>query len=209
MRQATRAGTALVTARASGLERQLAIEVTPPPGSGGPRERRWSLAPKAGVAGARGGVWSPMLALEGGYRAAVLDGRLALLIEAGAFVRNRTDDVQVGAQAVGVRGRVRYVPLIASARIEQPTGARQLAWAAAGAGVALVESNVSVGSVEARSESAVVPGLRAAIGWGLRAGRATPFAEAGLAWQGDPRLDALRGSLTVLTVSLGCRYAAY
>ena len=77
VRQETRAGTALVTARASGLERQLAIEVMPPPGSGGPPERRWSLAPKAGVAGARGGVWSPMLALEGGYRAAVLDGRLA------------------------------------------------------------------------------------------------------------------------------------
>jgi hypothetical protein len=206
---AKRSGQTVVTVRAAGLEERIAIEVAPRVVAAAPRERLISVAPKLGLAAARGGIGSPMLALEGGYRTRFLDSRLALALEGGTFVRDRTDDVAVGAQLLAVRGRVRYVPVIASARIEYATGVRHLAWAAAGGGVAHVASEVSVGSLPTRSESAVVPALRAAMGWGLRARRATPFAEAALAWNGDPGLDALRGSLSVLTVSLGCRYDAY
>jgi hypothetical protein len=209
VRRTARAGQAVVTARAAGLEGRLAIEVMPPLESGVPRERSVSVAAKLGVAAARGGVWSPMVAAECGLRPGFLDRRLALVLEAGALVRDRTDEVPVGAELVAVHGRVRYAPVIASARLELPIGARQLGWAAAGAGVALVASDVSAAALPAQSESGVAPAVSASVGWGLRAGRATPFAEAGLVWMGDPGFDALRGSLTVLTVSLGCRYDAY
>jgi hypothetical protein len=206
---ATRAGQTVVTARAAGLEGSVAIDVAAPLLPRAPRERSVSLAPKVGVAAARGGVWSLAVAAEGGFRPGFLERRLVLAIEAGRFVRDRTDEVPVGAELLAVRGRVTYVPVIASARVERAAGARQLGWAAAGGGIVLVASDVSVGGSSARSESGAVPGLRAAIGWGIRAGRATPFAEAGLAWHGAPPFDALRGSLTVLTLSLGCRYDAY
>lgn len=205
-------GRAVVTARAARLENRMAIEVAPravPAAPPPPRARFIAVAPKAGLAAARGGILTSALAAEGSYRTGLLDSRLAFVLEAGAFVRDRTDAVAVGAELLAIRGRVRYVPVIASARIEHATGKRQLAWVTAGAGVAHVASEVSVGSLPSRSESGIVAAVRAAIGWGLRAGRATPFAEVGLAWHGDPRLDALRGSLTVLTASLGCRYDAY
>jgi hypothetical protein len=68
---------------------------------------------------------------------------------------------------------------------------------------------VSVGTGAVASESGLVPVLHASAGWGLRLGRATPFAEARLAWHGDPGFDALRGSLTTLTFLLGCGYDAF
>jgi hypothetical protein len=200
----------LVVARAAGLEGQIAIEVIPEVVPDAPRERRVFVAPKGGVVAGRGGVWAPALGAEGGFRTGLLDGRLALSLEAGAFVRDRTDEVTVGAQRLDVRGRVLYVPVIASIRIEQAVGARQLAWASVGGGVALVTSEVSARSLSTtRSEAGAVGAGKAAVGWGLRFGRATPFAEVGVAWQGDPGFDALRGSLTVLGVSLGCRYDAF
>jgi hypothetical protein len=146
---------------------------------------------------------------EAGYRPDVLDGRLALVLEGGRLVRDRTDELSAGAQLLAIRGRVRYLPITASARYERAVGTRQRAWVGGGAGVAHVASSVSAGSAPARSESGVVPSLRAAAAWGLRLGHATAFAEAGLAWHGPPGFEALRGSLTVVTVSLGCRYDAY
>jgi hypothetical protein len=216
MSAASAARPVVVTARAADLEGRVAIDVVPPPlvpappaAPVTPPARSVSVAPKLGMAAARGGLWFPALGAEGEVRTPLLDGRLALVLDAGWFVRDRTDEVTVGGRPLAVRGRASYVPIIASARFETPTGSRGLAWAAAGAGVVLVAADVSVGSAPARSESGVVPGLRAAIGWGFRAGRALPFAEAALAWQGDPQFEALRGSLTVVSLAFGCRYEAF
>ena len=103
----------LVVARAAGLEGQIAIEVIPEVVPDAPRERRVFVAPKGGVVAGRGGVWAPAIGARR-FRTGLLDGRLALSLEAGAFVRDRTDEVTFGAQRLDVRGRVLYVPVIAS-----------------------------------------------------------------------------------------------
>jgi hypothetical protein len=198
-----------VIARAAGLEGRLAIDIAPPPAPPRARERRVSGTPKLGLAMSRGGLAAAYVGAEGAYRAALLDGRLTLALEVGGFVRDRTDEVTVGDQLLAVHGRARYVPVMASVRLQRALGARQAVWAGAGAGVAHVASEVSVGSGPVDSESGVVPVLHASAAWGIRAGRATPFAEARLAWHADPGFDALRGSLTTLTLAIGCRYDAY
>ncbi len=202
-----------MVARAGGLEGRAAVELAPAPvpapAPAGPRVRRVSAAPKVGLATSPGGLAAAYAGAEGAYRPALLDGRLALALEVGGFVRERTDEVTVGEQRLSVHGRVRYVPALATARLLRALGERQAVWGGAGAGVAHVAAEVSVGTGPVGSESGVVPVLHASAGWGLRAGRATPFAEARLAWHGDPRFDALRGSLTTLTLVLGCRYDAF
>jgi hypothetical protein len=197
-----------VVARAGGLEGRAAVELAPAPVPAGPRVRRVSAAPKVGLATSPGGLATAYAGAEGAYRPALLGGRLALALEVGGFVRERTDEVTVGDQRLSVHGRVRYVPALATARLSRALGERQAVWGGAGAGVAHVAADVSVGTGPVGAESGVVPVLHASAGWGLRAGRATPFAEARLAWHGDPRFDALRGSLTTLTLVLGCRYDA-
>jgi hypothetical protein len=191
-----------VSVRAGSLERVAQVELVPP-------VRRVSLAPKLGIAMSAGGLIAAHVSAEGAYRPALLDGRLALVLEAGGFVRDRTDQVSVGDGQVEVHGRARYVSVTASPRWQLALGTRQLAWASAGAGAAHVASEVSVASGPARIEAGIVPVVQTAAGWGLRVGRSTPFAEARLAWHADPRFEALRGSLTVLTLALGCRYDAY
>jgi hypothetical protein len=204
-----------VVARAAGLEGRIAIDIVPrperppPPTPIGPPERRVSAAAKLGLTTSRGGLAAPYLGAEGAWRAALLGGRLAFALEAGRFVRDRTDAVAAGAQRLTVHGRARYLPVIASARLQRALGRRQVVWGAAGAGLAHVASEVSAGSGQVSSESGLVPVLHASAAWGLRAGRATPFAEARLAWHGDPRFDALQGSLNTLTFMIGCRYDAY
>ena len=60
-----------------------------------------------------------------------------------------------------------------------------------------------------RSESGAVAVAEAFAGWGWRAGRLVPFAEARAGRYADPGFEALRGSLSVFTFALGCRYDAY
>lgn len=195
------------------VEERAPVAIVPPPPPPPAPERtpatRWlAVAPRAGLAAARGGILAATLGAEVLLRPGLLEDQLAVALEAGQFVRDRTDEVAVGAQRVAVRGRVRYLPVLAMLRLDHATGPRGVAWAAAGGGVAHVRSEVSAGTVAAPAESGVVPALRAAVGWGLRAGRVTPFAEAALGWHGNPRFDGLRGSLAVLLVSIGCRYDA-
>jgi hypothetical protein len=210
-----------VIARAADVEDRVVIDIdiapAPPlvaPSAAPPTlplagEHRASAAPKLGLATSRGGLAAAYLGVEAAWRPRLLDGRLALAIEGGGFVRDRTDAVATRSGVFDVRGRVRYVPVIASARLQHALGRRQVIWGAAGAGLAHVASEVSVGSGPVSSESGLVPVLHASAAWGLRAGRATPFGEARLAWHGGPRFDALQGSLTTLTFTIGCRYDAY
>jgi hypothetical protein len=206
-----------LVARAAGLERRAAIEIVPAPVAPvvvAPAlhvepERRVSIAPKLGFAGSAGGLRSPYFGAEAVYRTGALDGHLGVALEAGSFSRERTDVTSSGLQRLEVRGRARFVPVTASALWQGAFGRRQAAWASAGAGVAHVRSGVSVAGGPARIEDGVVAVAQAAAAWGIRAGRATPYAEARIAWHDDPRFDSLRGSLTVLTLALGCRYDAY
>ncbi len=191
-----------ISVRAGSLEHVARVELVAP-------ERRVSFAPKLGVAMSPGGMRSAHLAAEGSYRPAVLDGRLAFLLEAGTFVRDRTDVAPAGEGWVEVHGRARYTSVTASARWQLAFGTRQLGWASAGAGAALVSSEVSAGTGPVRNEVGVVPVAQAAAGWGFAAGHATPFLEARLSGHADPRFEALRGALTVLTVAAGCRYDAF
>ncbi len=207
-----------LVARAAAVEERVGIDVIPAPvatpaaplvvAPAAPPERRLSVAPKVGLAASAGGLRAADLSAEAAYRPALLAGRLELVLEAGAFFRDRTDDVAAGDGRVQIRGRVRYVPITTSARWQLALGARQLAWASAGAGMALVSSQVTVGDT-IRNEAGLVAVTETAAGWGLRAGRATPFVEARLARHADPGLETLRGSLMVLTLSVGCRYDAY
>jgi hypothetical protein len=201
--------TEVVVRAAGGIEGRVAIDIAPPPVPPWLRVRRLSAAPKLGVSASPGGLAAAYLGAEGAWRPALLGDRLSLALEIGGFVRDRTDDVTVGAQSLAVHGRARYVPALASLRLHHALRARQAAWAGVGAGLAHVASDVSVGTGPVTSESGVVPVLHASGAWGLRVGRATPFAEARLAWHGDPGFEALRGSLTTLTFLLGCRYDAY
>jgi hypothetical protein len=205
-----------LVARAAGLERRAAVELAPAPVAVAAAttppdepERRLSIAPKLGVAGSAGGLRSAYLGAEAVYRPGLLDGRLGLVLEAGTFGRERTDEASSGLQRLAVRGRARFVPVTASALWRGTFGRRQAAWASAGAGVAHVRSEVAVAGGPARIEAGLAPVAQAAVAWGIRAGRATPYAEARVAWHGDPRLESLRGSLTVLTLALGCRYDAF
>jgi hypothetical protein len=197
-----------VSARAGGVEGRIAIDIAPAPVPPGARTRRVSAAPKLGVAASRGGLAAAYLGAEGAYRPSLLGGRLSLALEVGGFVRDRTDEVTIGEQLLTIHGRARYLPVIAGARFQHALGKRHAAWAGAGAGLAHVASEVSVGSGPVTSESGVVPVLYASAGWGLRAGRATPFAEARLAWHAAPDFVGMRGSLATLTLLVGCRYDA-
>lgn len=194
-----------VVARAAGIAGRVGIDVAPP-APPEERARRVSATPKLGLAASRGGLAAAYLGAEGAWQPALLGDRLSFALEVGGFVRERTDEVTVGAQSLAVEGRARYVPVLASLRLHRAAGSRQAVWFGAGPGVAHVASDVSVEAGPVTSESGVVPVLHASAAWGLRAGRATPFAEARLAWHGDPGFDALRGSLTTLTFLLGCRY---
>ncbi len=195
-----------VVARAAGIAGRVAIDVAPKAAAPEERVRRVSATPKLGLAASRGGPAAAYLGAEGAWQPALLGGRLSLAVEVGGFVRERTDEVTVGAQPFAVEGRARYVPVLASLRVHLAAGSRQAAWIGAGAGVAHVASEVSLDGGAVTSESGAAPVLHASAAWGLRAGRATPFAEARLAWHGDPGFDALRGSLATLTFLLGCRY---
>jgi len=200
--RAAESATGSISVRAGSLENVARVDLVAP-------RRRVSLAPKLGIAASAGGLRAAHVAAEGAYRPALLEGRLAFLLGAGTFVRDRTDRAPAGEGWALVHGRARYTSATASARMQLAFGTRQLAWAGAGGGVAHVASAVSVEGGPVRNEAGLVPVVQAAAGWGLAAGPATPFVEAQLAWHGDPRFAALRGSLSVLTLAVGCRYDAF
>lgn len=192
----------VLTIRAAGLEGAARLEIVAP-------ERRLGLAPKLGFAASSGGLRAPYAALEAAYRPDVLHDRLSVAIELGRFVHERTDTAPVGEPALAIRGRAQYVPLLGTARWRAPLGERHALWAGAGGGLAHVSSEVAPEGGPTAVEAGVVPVIHAGAGWGRRHRHGEPFLEARLAWHGDPRLEAFRGSLTVFLVAIGFRYDAY
>lgn len=192
----------VLAVRAGGLHGAARLVIVAP-------ERRVGVAARLGLAAAAGGVRAPYAALEATYRLDVLRRPLALGLELGWFVRERTDAASVGDRAVEIDGRARYLPLLGVARWRLPLRGRHALWTGAGAGVAHVSSQVSPEGGPATEEAGVVPVLHADAGWGLRYGHGEPFLEARLAWHGDPRLEALRGSLPMFLAVIGYRHDAY
>lgn len=201
-RRAREDRTETVSVRAGGLAGEAQLAIVAP-------ERRLGLAPKLGIAASSAGLLAPYGALEATYRSRWLDGRLALGLELGRFVHERTDAARVGDVALPIHGRARYLPALLTARWQARVRGRQSLWASAGGGLAHVGSEVSADGVPASLEQGLVPVVHAGAGWAVAMRRGGPFVEARLARHGDPGFDALQGSLTVLLGALGWRYDAY
>jgi hypothetical protein len=171
-------------------------------------ERRWSVSPTLGFAASRAGLRSPYAGAQAAYRTSLLDGRLGFGGDVATFVHDRTDTVQVAGASVSVRGRARYVPMLATLRWRERLGGAQVAWASLGAGISWVSSTVSASGASAREGTGVGAALQASVAWGARLGPGMPFAELRLGWSSDPGIDALRGTLTFAAVSVGYLYDA-
>jgi hypothetical protein len=81
-------------------------------------------------------------------------------------------------------------------------------WAAAGIGAALVASTLTVDGA-AFHDDGWAAAAHLTGGWGVAVAGGTAFAEARVAWCGDPALETLRGTLTAVVLSLGYRWVAY
>lgn len=201
-RRAREDASELLSVRAGALSSSARIAIVAP-------ERRVAVAPRLGLALTTGGVRASYAGAEAAYRTRVADGRLALALELGWLVHERTDDGSAGAVAVPVHGRARYAPLLASAWWRQALGARSVAWAGLGAGIAQVASEVAAGDQPAIVESGVVPAAHASVAFGAQLGHGAPFLELRALWQGDPGFESLSGALSLVSVSVGYRYDAY
>lgn len=200
-RRARENRTEILAVRSGGLASEAQLAIVAP-------ERRLGLAPKVGLAASPAGLRAPYGAVEAAYRSRWLAGRLALALEVGRFVHERTDAARVGEVGLSVHGRARYLPALGTARWEARLRAHQL-WAGVGGGLAHVRSEVSIDGGGAALEQGFVPVVHATAGWGLRMGHSGPFVEARVARHGDPGFETLRGSLTVIVGALGYRYDAY
>ena len=201
-RRAREDGAEVLSVRTGGLEGAARLAIVAP-------ERRLGLAPKLGLAASSGGLHAPYGAVEATYRSTLFAGRLALALELGGFVHDRTDVARVGDVEVAIHGRARYLPALCTARWEGRVGARQVLWAGAGGGLAHVRSEVSTDGGPLAVEQGVVPVVLAGAGWALRIHHGGPLVEARVARHGDPRFEAFRGSLTVFLMAIGYRYDAY
>jgi hypothetical protein len=201
-RRAREDGTEVVSLRAGALESVARIGLVAP-------ERRLAVAPRLGVGVTTAGVWTPHAGAEASYRPALGGGRAAIALELGWLLHERTDRAAAGTAALPVHGRARYAPLLATASWLGGLGRRWVAGAAAGAGLAHVTSEVSVDGQDPLVESGWVPAAHASVACGVRLGHGMPFLEVRALRNGDPGFRSLHGSLTVLSLSAGYRYAAY
>jgi hypothetical protein len=185
-----------------------AAPAVPPPAAVPAGGDRLEVSAKAGLAASAGGFRSAYLGAEGIYRPDLLGGRVGWALEAGTFARARTDGASSGGRRLEVRGEVRYVPVTVSALWHLAPFGRHSAWMGAGGGAAWVRSDVAVAGGAARAEDGVAAVGQGVVGWGYRAGRFTPYAEARVSWHADPRLETMRGSLALFTFALGARHGA-
>jgi hypothetical protein len=190
-----------VAVRAGGFSETARLDVLAP-------ERRLSLGGKAGLAASAAGTRAAYLGAEAAWRLPVFAGRPAVVLEFGTFGHERTDPVVVGDAVVQVEGASRWTTLVGGLRWGQPLSTRWAAWVGAGAGLAHVAAEVHAGSAPPTAGSAVVPAFRGAVAAGLRIGHGSPFLEVGWTRFGSPELDALRGRLSIVTLSVGYRHDA-
>lgn len=192
----------VLTFRGGGLEREERLSLVAP-------VRRFEVAPKVGYALSTGGLRSLVAAAEGAFWPERLGGRAGVLLEVGTFVFDRTETVAAGAGTLEVSANARYVPVLLSGAWRFLRVASVRAWASAGAGPAFVSSEVAAPGQPTVREAGWVAAAHLSTGADVRLGPGMPFVEARLAWHSDPRLEALRGSLTSFALSIGYRYEAY
>lgn len=188
--------------RGGGLESAARLPLAAP-------VRRFEVAPKVGVAISAGGLRSPVVAAEGAFWPERLGGRAGVLLEVGTFVFDRTETVAAGTATLDVSANARYVPVLLSGAWRSPRAGRARWWASAGAGPAFVSSDVGAPGQPTMNEAGRVAAAHLSTGADIPLGPGMPFVEARLAWHSDPRLEALRGSLTSFALSIGYRYEAY
>lgn len=188
--------------RGGGLEREARLSLVAP-------VRRFEVAPKVGYAFSTGGLRSLVAAAEGAFWPERLGGRAGALLEVGTFVFDRTETVAAGTGTLDVTANARYVPVLLSGawRFLRVGSAR--GWASAGAGPAFVSSEVGAPGQPSLREAGWIAAAHLSAGADVRLGPGMPFVEARVAWHSDPRLEALRGSLTSFALSLGYRHEAY
>jgi hypothetical protein len=192
----------VVTIRAGGLEAEARLPIVAP-------VRRFEAAPKLGFALSMGGLRTPVAAAEVAFWPERLEGRVGVLLEAGTFVFDRTEAVAAGAGTLDVAANARYSPILLSASWRSRRVGRVRWWASAGAGPALLSSEVAASSQPAVREAGWIGAAHVSAGADVPFGPGLPFAEARLAWHSDPALESLRGTLTSLALSIGYRYEAY
>ena len=190
-----------VVVRAGPLAAATTLQVIAP-------AQRLVVAPKVGFAASSGGLRSAYLAAEGCFWTAWQDGRVGVALEVGTFDLDRTDRVTAGASTVILAGESRYVPVLASVAWDGGALGPGRWWISAGAGAALVTSTLTVDGA-AVHDAGWAAAAHATGGWGLRLGAGTAFAEARLAWHGNPGLETLSGSMTAFVLSAGYRWVAY
>ncbi len=192
----------VLTFSGGGLEREERLSLLAP-------VRRFEVAPKVGYALSTGGLRSLVVAAEGALWPERLGGRAGVLLEVGTFVFDKTETVAAGAGTLDVSANARYVPVLLSGAWRFLRLASVRAWASAGAGPAFVSSEVAAPGQPTVREAGWVAAAHFSTGADVRLGPGMPFVEARLAWHSDPRLEALRGSLTSFALSIGYRYEAY
>ncbi|HEY7725035.1 MAG TPA: hypothetical protein VH880_06865 [Anaeromyxobacteraceae bacterium] len=170
-----------------------------------PRVRALSLAARVGASLRPGGASGPSAAIEAAFWPHRLRGAGGVALEVGWSSFERSDPVAVGAGAARLEGRAQFASALASGLWRFRPGPKAAFWLAGGGGLVLVASRVGLSAAPPLAETAWIPEAHVAAGAGHRLGPGSPFLEARLGWQADPGLDALRGSLTSLTLSLGYR----
>jgi hypothetical protein len=166
------------------------------------RPRALDLWLRLGVAVRAGNPLAPSAGLAALYRPRRFRGQVGFGLEASWSSLTRRDTLSDGGVPVALRSTSSFAGLQAVAAYRRSIDSRLVAWALLGAGGALASTRLVQAGLPALSGSTWVPRLDGALALGLRSG---PFAEARLAWQGDARAEALRGSVTTFMLSLGWR----
>lgn len=167
-----------------------------------PAEPWLALGARAGYLAAAGGLRSAYAGVGAVVWPAAW-GPFGAALEAGAFAHDRTDGVALAGAPLAVRGEVRYLPIVASARWRHAPSRGTVLVAAAGGAVAPLSAEVRVTGQPAVREHGVAPGAQVAFGAGWRLGTEVVFLEARGLWLADPGLDVVRGRVLATGLVVG------
>jgi hypothetical protein len=162
-------------------------------------EPRVALAARAGWLAA-GALRSPYGSLEATVWPFAAYG---VSLEAGAFGDERVDQVSASGGAVALRGEVRYLPVVLSARWRTTPWRATVLLAGAGALVAPVAAEAQVAGQPAVGETGVAAGAQLTFAAGRRLGAGMAFLEARATWIGDPGIEPVHGRVLALGVVAG------
>jgi hypothetical protein len=163
-------------------------------------EPRLAVAARAGWLAATGALRAPYASVE-----ATLWpwGRYGLSLEAGAFADARGGRVSVDGAALELRGAVRYLPLVLSARWRGTPSAATVLLAGAGGLVSAVAGEVRVAGQPPVRENGLAAGGQLSFGAGRRLGAGTAFVEVRSLWIADPGIEPVHGRVVALGLTAG------